>query len=44
METKARYYKCALQVNSYEYAKYRGHKIEDEDAYNSAIVKHCKKK
>lgn len=43
METKARYYKCALQVNSYGYAKYRGHTIEDEEAYNSAIVKHCKK-
>lgn len=43
MENKASYYKCALQVNSCRYAKYRGHEIKDEATYNSTIVEHCKK-
>ncbi len=37
----ARFYKCALQVNPYSYAAYRGNKIENEGEYNKAIAKAC---
>lgn len=38
---KARYYKCALQVNSCTYAHYRGNTPQDEIQYNQAILNHC---
>ena len=42
MGEMAKYYKCALQVNSYLYAKYRGNNPEDEEEYNKEIVSKCK--
>lgn len=39
----AKYYKCALQVNPYNYSKYRGDKVEEEDEYNNEILKECQK-
>ena len=42
MAEKALYYKCALQVNSYKYSKYRGKEAHNEDEYNRKIVEHCK--
>lgn len=41
MGEKAKYYKCALQVNSYSYAKYRGNHPQDEQEYNRKILEHC---
>ncbi len=39
----ARFYKCALQVNSYHYCKYRGvATAPDEEVYNKEILQHCK--
>ena len=39
----ARFYKCALQVNSYSYCKYRGvATAPDEEVYNKEILQHCK--
>ena len=39
----ARFYKCALQVNSYSYCKYRGvSTAPDEEVYNKEILEHCK--
>jgi energy-coupling factor transporter ATP-binding protein EcfA2 len=40
----ARYYKCALQVNSYTYQKRHGNKpdYDSEEAYNQAMVQACK--
>lgn len=37
----ARFYKCALQVNPYSYAQYRGWNVGDETAYNTALVETC---
>ncbi|RJP22093.1 MAG: phosphoesterase [Candidatus Omnitrophota bacterium] len=39
----ARFYRCALQVNPYEYVKRHcsTNKYTDEDAYNQAIVQSC---
>jgi hypothetical protein len=36
----ARFYKCALQVNPYEYVKRhpKGESFADEDAYNAAVL------
>ena len=38
----AEYYKCALQVNPFSYAKYRGEAVQNEDVYNDKIVEKCK--
>ncbi len=38
----AEYYKCALQVNPYSYAKYRGDAVQNEEMYNEEIIKKCK--
>ena len=39
----ARFYKCALQVNSCTYAKnFQGGSVQDEEAYNQAILDQCK--
>lgn len=40
--TKAKFWKCALQVNPYSYIKYRGkeHKLS-EDEYNAQLLKIC---
>ena len=39
----ARFYKCALQVNPYTYAKnFQGGSGQDEEAYNQAILDQCK--
>lgn len=45
-EYYAKYYKCALQVNPYTYAKYRGEKInpKSENNYNEQILKNCLEK
>lgn len=43
MGNKAKYYKCALQVNSYSYANFRGNSPQNEVIYNQEIVNHCKK-
>lgn len=38
----AEFYKCALQVNTYDYIKYRGQEHTfSEDEYNNAILKNC---
>jgi len=39
----ARYYRCALQVNPFEYLKRHNQKspYQDESAYNAAIIKAC---
>ena len=37
----AAYYKCALQVNPYSYAKYQGQQELPEDDYNQKILKEC---
>lgn len=39
----ASYYKCALQVNPYSYAKYRGEDTENEEEYNNQILIKCRK-
>lgn len=41
MGEKAKYYKCALQVNSFSYAKYRGNIPQDELEYNQQILERC---
>ena len=41
MGEKAKYYKCALQVNSFSYAKYRGNIPQDELEYNRQILERC---
>ncbi len=41
MNYYASYYKCALQVNPYCYAQYRGEECLDEDIYNEQIVQKC---
>lgn len=40
----ARYFKCALQVNPYAYARDYAHRSEFEDqrSYNTAIIKACR--
>jgi len=42
----ARFYRCALQVNSYEYQKRHGNKpdFDTEDAYNEAMIQAFKEK
>ena len=40
MGEMASFYKCALQVNSFTYAKYRGKKPDEEEHYNQNILKH----
>ena len=43
--TGAKFYKCALQVNSYRYYHdYRGGELFDEDDYNEKIVQMCLEK
>ena len=38
----ARFYKCALQVNSYRYnSDFRGGELYDENTYNQEIFQHC---
>ena len=38
----ARFYKCALQVNSYRYnSDFRGGEPYDENTYNQEILQHC---
>ncbi len=40
--TKARFWKCALQVNPYSYISYRGkEQVMSEDEYNQALLKVC---
>lgn len=40
----AEFYKCALQVNPYDYIKYRGEEHQFEEAkYNHAIFENCLK-
>lgn len=39
----ARFYKCALQVNPYSYAAYRGVSPSEENSYNTQILKQCQK-
>lgn len=39
MKTKARYYKCPLQVNSCRYAKHIRDAIEDEVTQTSQLLK-----
>ena len=40
----ARFYKCALQVNPYNYKKnHQGGKKQDENAYNEQIFEQCRK-
>ncbi len=43
MNTIARYYRCALQVNSASYSKFRGKAENNETEYNQRIVDQCKK-
>jgi len=40
----ARFFRCALQVNSFEYQKRHGNKpdFDSEEAYNEAMVRACK--
>ena len=38
----ASFYKCALQVNPYCYAEYRGENTMSEDDYNASILKKCR--
>ena len=38
----AEFYKCALQLNSASYAKYRGNKPWDENEYNQKILENCR--
>ena len=38
----ARFYKCALQVNSHAYPKYRGEPPHDEETYNRDVLYQCK--
>ena len=42
MAEKASYYKCALQVNSFKYSKYRGKEEHNEEEYNRGVAEHCK--
>lgn len=37
----AKFFKCALQVNSHSYARYRGLVEMDEDDYNKQILEKC---
>lgn len=40
--TKARFWKCALQVNPYSYIAYRGQKqVMSEDEYNQVLLQVC---
>ena len=40
--TRAKFWKCALQVNPYSYIKYRGKEHElSEDEYNAQLLKIC---
>ncbi|MFP4165270.1 MAG: TrlF family AAA-like ATPase [Chitinispirillaceae bacterium] len=40
--TKARFWKCALQVNPYSYLAYRGqHQVLSEDEYNQQLLQVC---
>ena len=41
MGEKAKYYKCALQVNSFSYTKYRGNIPQNEQEYNQRILERC---
>lgn len=41
MEYFASYYKCALQVNPYNYSRYRGKDVKNEGEYNDAILNKC---
>ena len=38
----ASFYKCALQVNPYCYAEYRGENPMSEEDYNAAILEKCR--
>ncbi len=38
----ARFYKCALQVNPYSYARYQGKMSEKESVYNQQILAQCR--
>ncbi len=38
----ARFYKCALQVNPFNYARYRGETVPDEQTYNQQILEGCR--
>ena len=38
----ARFYKCALQVNSYAYPAYQGDPPHDEETYNREVLQQCK--
>ena len=38
----ARFYKCALQVNSYVYPEYQGDSPHDEETYNRKVLQQCK--
>lgn len=42
MEYYASYYKCALQVNPYNYSRYRGENQQNEEKYNNTILEKCK--
>lgn len=40
--TKAKFWKCALQVNPFDYIRYRGQDIAtDEEAYNQELLEVC---
>lgn len=41
MSCCATYYKCALQVNPYNYSRYRGKEVHSEEEYNNAILQKC---
>ena len=38
----ARFYKCALQVNPFDYARNRGETVPDEQTYNQQILEGCR--
>ncbi len=37
----ASYYKCALQVNPFNYSRFRGKSVQNEGEYNQAILDKC---
>ena len=39
----ARFYKCALQLNPFSYAKFQGKTPMDEKSYNQQVLEQCKK-
>ncbi|CAM3303424.1 hypothetical protein YEEN111655_03760 [Yersinia entomophaga] len=39
--TKAKFFKCALQVNPAGYSKYRGRETLSEDGYNQQLLDAC---